>query len=161
MMMAKQEKGQALSRVAQERNVQALFHVYEDEVFLGKRPFVEGSLSIGSGRKADILLNHQSVEDIHAVVFMDGSQFVLNNNFPNDGLRVNGLMVEKVPLKTRDIIHIGPYDIHVEIEAPQDGALVDATARMQQDFSENESQKLIEPEKPVVPDPQAGCSLVL
>jgi pSer/pThr/pTyr-binding forkhead associated (FHA) protein/outer membrane biosynthesis protein TonB len=97
--------------------IQALFHVYEDETFLGKRLFENDSLSIGSSRKADILLNHQSVEEIHAVVRLDGSRLILNNHYPNDGLRVNGLSVESVPLKSRDIINIGPYEIQVEIEA--------------------------------------------
>ena len=97
----------------------AMFHVYEDELFLGKRILSKGSLSIGSSRKADILLNHKSVEKIHAVVNVEGNRLILNNNYPSDGLKVNGLSVESVPLRSRDVINIGPFDIHVEIEAPK------------------------------------------
>lgn len=122
MTMDRQAKKRMTMPDEQQRRIQALFHVYEDEVFLGKRLFENGSLSIGSSRKADILLNHQAVEDIHAVVRLDGSRLILNNHFPNDGLRVNGLSVESVPLKSRDIINIGPYDIQVEIELTEDDA---------------------------------------
>lgn len=95
----------------------ARLNVYEDETFLGKRFFADGCLSIGRSRKADILLNHPSVQDIHAVVRIDGQRLILKNNYPENGLRVNGLSVESVPLKSQDVIKIGPFDLLVEIDA--------------------------------------------
>ena len=162
--MDRQAKEHRIRPDEQQSLVQALFHVYEDDVFLGKRSFADGSLSIGSSRKADILLNHQGVEEIHAVVTLDGNRLILNNNFPSDGLKVNGLSVEKVPLKTRDIINIGPYDIHVEIEAlesdptPAVGEPAEEETPIEENIAKQESKPV---EKKVVSQPKGDCSLVL
>jgi outer membrane biosynthesis protein TonB len=108
----------------------ARLDVYEEETFLGKRLFAEGCLSIGSSHKADILLNHPSVQAIHAVVRVDGRRLILKNNYPEDGLRVNGLSVDSVPLKSQDVIRIGPFDLFVAIDKcnPNPGAAPDVNA---------------------------------
>ncbi len=68
-----------------------------------------------------MVLDHQSIADIHALVHFEGEQAFLTNKFPNNGLRLNGRSVHLEALQHEDVIDIGPFSLKVKMN-PADTA---------------------------------------
>jgi outer membrane biosynthesis protein TonB len=107
---------------------QAHIFIYENLAYVSDQRFVKDSISIGRSPRADIVLDHPSVADIHAFVYFDGPQAFLNNKFPNDGLRLNGRAIELEALAHEDVIDIGPFSLKVKMHAPPLGLKSSADA---------------------------------
>jgi hypothetical protein len=100
-----------------QRQPQARFFIYENRTYLRDRCFDKDCVSIGSNPKADVVLKHNSVKDIHALVNFDGGTAFLTNKFPNNGLRLNGRSVHLEKLNHDDVIDIGPFSLKIRMEA--------------------------------------------
>jgi hypothetical protein len=98
---------------------QAHFFIYKDLAYVSDRRFDKDHISIGRSPQADVILNHQSVADIHALVHFEGEQAFLTNRYPNNGLRLNGRSVGIEALQHEDIIDIGPFSLKIRIAAPE------------------------------------------
>jgi Inner membrane component of T3SS, cytoplasmic domain len=96
---------------------QAHIFIYENLAYVNDLRFIQDRISIGSNPKADVVLDHQSVEDFHAWVYFDGPQAYLANKFPNDGLRLNGRSAQLEVLQHEDVIDIGPFSLKVKMNA--------------------------------------------
>lgn len=92
-------------------NVALQFQVFKDQEYVRLNGFTQSKITIGRSPKADLVLNHRSVEEFHADVALKGGLFFLTNYKPNNGLRVNGRSAKKIQLKDSDVIDIGPYSI--------------------------------------------------
>jgi outer membrane biosynthesis protein TonB len=77
--------------------------------------FDKERITIGRNRHADLFLDHSSVADIHALVHFDKGQAFLTNQFPQNGLRLNGRSVHKAELRHEDVIAIGPYTLKIKM----------------------------------------------
>ena len=89
----------------------ARFFVYENKTFIGESAFDQDFILIGKSRNADLILDHQAIADIHALVQVkQGQAFLVNKNIGN-GLRLNGESIKESKLTAEDIIQIGPYSI--------------------------------------------------
>lgn len=97
----------------------ASFLIYENSNYLCDRPLTKEQISIGSSQFADVVLNSNSVADFHALVHFQQGQAFLTNNYPNDGLRLNGRTVKTAELRSKDIIQIGPYALHFNMAYEQ------------------------------------------
>lgn len=98
-------------QMAPEHLATARFFVYENLKFIGERAFEKASILIGKDINADLVLNHQAVADIHALVeFKNGQAFIQNKNTGN-GLRLNGYAVDQSMLNAEDVIQLGPFSI--------------------------------------------------
>ena len=87
------------------------FLVFKDQEYVRLNGYVQSKVTIGSSPEADLVLNHQSIADIHADVTVEAGTLLLTNYRPNDGLRVNGRSIEKIGLKRWDVIDIGPFSV--------------------------------------------------
>jgi outer membrane biosynthesis protein TonB len=96
---------------------QAHIFIYENLAYVSDRRFVKDRISIGRNPRADIVLNHPAVADIHAFVYFEGRQAFLTNKFPNDGLRLNGRAIELEALVHEDVIDIGPFSLKVKMHS--------------------------------------------
>lgn len=94
---------------------QAHFLIYENRAYVSDRRFTKDRITIGRSPKADVVLNHQSVANIHAWVHFEGEQAFLINKYPNDGLRLNGRSISKEVLRPEDIIDIGPFSLKIKM----------------------------------------------
>ncbi|MEJ2168916.1 MAG: FHA domain-containing protein, partial [Desulfobacterales bacterium] len=97
-----------------DRRPQAHIFIYENLAYVSDRRFVKDRISIGRNPRADIVLDHPAVADIHAFVYFEGRQAFLTNKFPNDGLRLNGRAIELEALVHEDVIDIGPFSLKVK-----------------------------------------------
>ena len=97
------------------RQLQAHFLIYENLAYVRDRRFTKDRISIGSSPRADVVLDHQSVANIHAWVHCEGGQAFLINKYPNDGLRLNGRSVNKEALQPEDVIDIGPFSLKIKM----------------------------------------------
>jgi hypothetical protein len=102
---------------ASQHQPQARIFIYENLAYVSDIRFIQDRISIGRSPKADVVLDHQSVEDFHAWVYFDGPQAYLANKFPNDGLRLNGRSAQLELLKHEDVIDIGPFSLKIEMNA--------------------------------------------
>jgi hypothetical protein len=96
---------------------QAHIFIYENLAYVSDRRFVKDRISIGRSPRADIVLDHPTVADIHAFVYFEGRQAFLTNKFPNNGLRLNGRAIELEALVHEDVIDIGPFSLKVKMHA--------------------------------------------
>ena len=102
--------------------VNARFFVYQDKTFIGESTFDQDFILIGKSRNADLVLDHQAIADVHALVQVkQGQAFLVNKNLGN-GLRLNGESIKESKLSTEDIIQIGPYSIIYRTGLPIDKA---------------------------------------
>jgi hypothetical protein len=92
----------------------AQFYIFKDEVFLGWDCFYKGKVSIGCGRKADVILDGDDISDIHAVVYFKGGKIIVSDRTKKGGVFVNNQEVKKVILGRFDYIDIGPYTIKIK-----------------------------------------------
>ncbi len=90
------------------------FHVYQNLHFISDLHFEKGQITIGSNHSADLFLDHQSVEGIHALVDIESGKAILTNQFPENGLRLNGEPVLKARLHPDDVIAIGPFALKIK-----------------------------------------------
>jgi outer membrane biosynthesis protein TonB len=93
------------------------FYIYEDLNLICNRVFNKDQITIGSSQEADLYLDHHSVADIHAQVDIKDDQVFLTNNFPQNGLRLNGRAVGLAELQHEDIIDIGPFSLKIKMTA--------------------------------------------
>ncbi len=107
---------------------QAHFSIYENLNYLGDSIFTKDQISIGSSREADVVLEHHSVADIHALVHFKNGQPFLTNKYPNNGLRLNGRCVGLSELQHKDVIDIGPFCIKLGIGASILNSTLSSTA---------------------------------
>jgi hypothetical protein len=110
------------------RQPQAQFSIYENLAYVSDQRFVQNSISIGSSPQADVVLDHKSIADIHALVHFEGNQAFLTNKFPNNGLRLNGRSVHLETLQHEDVIEIGPFSLKVKMDATDKTRSVAANA---------------------------------
>ena len=64
-------------------------------------------LTIGRDETNDIVLNDNSVSRNHAILEIDGDEFILIDNNSSNGVTVNGKLVTKQKVSTSDVILIG------------------------------------------------------
>lgn len=93
------------------------FYIYEDLNLICNRVFNKEQITIGSSQEADLYLDHHSVADIHAQVDFKDDQVFLTNNFPQNGLRLNGRAVGLAELQHEDVIDIGPFSLKIKMTA--------------------------------------------
>ncbi len=98
------------------RTCQAHLRIYENLAYVGDRPLDKALISIGRNPQADVVLNHDSVADIHALVKVEAGQAYLTNRYPENGLRLNGRPVDLQWLKHEDVIDIGPFSLKVRMD---------------------------------------------
>lgn len=101
----------------QEHALQTQFFIYKNLAYVSEQRFVQKRISIGSSPKADVILEHQSIADIHALVHFEGGKAFLSNKFPNDGLRLNGRSVHLETLQHEDVIDLGPFSLKIKMSA--------------------------------------------
>ena len=105
----------------------ARFYVYEDKTFIGESAFDQDFILIGKSRNADLILDHQAIADIHALVQVkQGQAFLVNKNIGN-GLRLNGESIKESKLAAEDIIQIGPYSIIYRTGLPVEPSVSQST----------------------------------
>ena len=95
------------------------FYIYEDLNLICNRVFNKDQITIGSSQDADLCLEHHSVEQIHALVHYRDNQVFLTNNYPQNGLRLNGRTVGLAELQHEDVIDIGPFSLKIKMTAPE------------------------------------------
>lgn len=95
------------------------FYIYEDLNLICNRVFNKDQITIGSSQEADLYLDHHSVADIHAQVDFRDHQVFLTNNFPQNGLRLNGRAVGLAELQHEDVIDIGPFSLKIKMTAAE------------------------------------------
>jgi outer membrane biosynthesis protein TonB len=95
------------------------FYIYEDLDLVCNRVFNKGRITIGSNHDADLYLAHPSVEQSHAVVHYLDNQVFLTNNYPQNGLLLNGRAVGLAELQQEDVIDIGPFSLKIKMTAAQ------------------------------------------
>jgi pSer/pThr/pTyr-binding forkhead associated (FHA) protein len=95
--------------------LQTHFSVYEELKLVADQVFEKNRITIGRSRRADLCLDHDAVEAIHAEVHHRKRKVFLTNRFPRNGLRLNGRSVGMVELRPDDVIQIGPYSLQLEI----------------------------------------------
>ena len=100
----------------------AHFFIYENLNYVADSKISKEQISIGRSRNADVVLDHNSVEDIHAFIHFEGQQAFLTNRYPEDGLHLNGQSVHLAKLSHEDVIDIGPYALKVKIDKEDDAA---------------------------------------
>ena len=96
------------------KRVMTQFQVYENLHFVSDLCFEKGRVTIGSSRQADLFLDHQSVAGIHALVDIKNGDAILTNQFPENGLRLNGEAVLNARLQHEDVIAIGPFALKIK-----------------------------------------------
>jgi outer membrane biosynthesis protein TonB len=96
---------------------QAHIFIYENLAYVSDRRFVKDRISIGRSPRADVILDHQSIADIHALVHFEGRQAFLTNKFPNNGLRLNGRSIKLEMLQHEDVIDIGPFSLKIKMNS--------------------------------------------
>lgn len=96
---------------------QAHIFIYENLAYVSDRRFVKNRISIGRSPRADIVLDHPSVADIHALVHFEGRKAFLTNKFPNNGLRLNGRAIQLETLAHEDVIDIGPFSLKIKMNS--------------------------------------------
>ncbi len=89
----------------------ARFFVYENLKFIGESVFAKKSILIGKDTSADLVLDHQSIANIHAMVELRNGQAYIHNKNSGNGLRLNGFAVDASMLKAEDVIQLGPFSI--------------------------------------------------
>jgi len=94
---------------------QAHFCIYENLAYVGDQRFEKEEISIGRSPEADVVLNHATVANIHALVHFEAGQAFLTNRYPENGLRLNGRPVDLQSLQNEDIIDIGPFSLKVRM----------------------------------------------
>lgn len=76
-------------------------------------PLTEGRpISIGRSRTADLTLPHESVSRTHALVRVLGDTITIEDK-STYGLHLNGDRIQQGPIKSGDLIQLGPYVIAV------------------------------------------------
>jgi hypothetical protein len=94
---------------------QAHIFIYKNLAYVSDRRFVKERISIGRNPNADVVLDHQAVADIHALVHFEGEKAFLTNKFPQNGLRLNGRSIMLEVLEHEDVIDIGPFSLKVKM----------------------------------------------
>lgn len=122
------KKFECVEAASSNQHPQAYFSIYENSQYLGDSFFAKSQISIGSSCEADVVLEHQSVADIHALVHFENGQPFLTNKFPKNGLRLNGRCVGLSELQHKDVIDIGPFSLKIGIGASILSSTQSATA---------------------------------
>ena len=105
-------------RIGQTRSrPEAHFFIYQNLAYVSDQRFAKDYISIGRSPQADVVLDHKSVADIHALVHFEGEQAFLTNKYPNNGLRLNGRSISIESLRHEDVIDIGPFSLKIKIDA--------------------------------------------
>jgi hypothetical protein len=102
-----------------DHRLQAHIFIYENLAYVSDRRFVKDRISIGRNPGADIVLDHPSIADIHALVHFEGRKAFLTNKFPANGLRLNGRKIQLETLGHEDVIDIGPFSLKIKMNAAQ------------------------------------------
>lgn len=74
---------------------------------------------IGSRDKCKILLRHDRVSQVHAVIINSGTKLVVVDLLSRTGTRLNGLKIEHEHLTQGDTLEIGPWSFRVGIDVDQ------------------------------------------
>jgi hypothetical protein len=93
------------------------FSIFENSSYVCERLITKDHISIGSSHQADVILDHERVASIHALVHFENGQVILKNKYPNNGLSLNGRSVKSSELNHRDVIEIGPFSLKVKLAA--------------------------------------------
>lgn len=73
---------------------------------------------LGRGASSDVLLPHPSVSTLHATLRQTSSGFAIVDERSTNGVEVQGSRIapeRQKPLRTGDVLRIGPYRIHVTL----------------------------------------------
>jgi outer membrane biosynthesis protein TonB len=104
------------------------FYIYEDLNLVCNRLFNKDHITIGSSRDADLCLEHKAVEQFHAVVHYRDNQVLLTNNYPQNGLLLNGRTVGLAELQHEDVIDIGPFSLKIKMTAAKSPGKIEQNA---------------------------------
>lgn len=87
------------------------------EAFIGDRFGIrEDSNAIGSSPDCEIVLPDDTIEPIHAFLYMDNGNLILEPRGPGGSTKINGrLAVRRHALKTGDVVSVGDVSFAVYI----------------------------------------------
>ncbi len=95
-----------------------------------QHPLRGKSIVVGRGEECDLALNDTSVSRVHALLEQDEhGRFHIVDRGSSNGVRVNGMEVDRIPLYAGDVIELG--DVHLQFvpkEAPFDPSALGARA---------------------------------
>ncbi|MEW6378957.1 MAG: AgmX/PglI C-terminal domain-containing protein [bacterium] len=109
------EKGEAETGAADGAVIQ--FFIFHKEKYLGWDCFQQDKVAIGRRSDADLVLNDQSIADIHAIVHVKGDQLIVSDESSGRGVRVNGKPIAICMLGPFDFVTIGPYTLKAKVKS--------------------------------------------
>jgi pSer/pThr/pTyr-binding forkhead associated (FHA) protein len=75
-----------------------------------------GTLTLGRGTAADLMIPDEAVSREHASVRIDGGTVVVEDLDSSNGTRVNGELVTQARLSHGDLLQIGSSELEVRVE---------------------------------------------
>jgi adenylate cyclase len=79
-------------------------------------PLSGGRVRLGRGSDNDIVLSDVSVSRYHAEILREGDAWSVHDLKSTNGVEVNGVSVEKAPLRPGDLLVVGAFEIRAEAE---------------------------------------------
>jgi adenylate cyclase len=79
-------------------------------------PLTGGRIRIGRGGDNDVVLSDSSVSRYHAEILREVGGWSVHDLRSTNGVQVNGVPVEKAPLRSGDLLGIGSFEIRVDAE---------------------------------------------
>ena len=77
---------------------------------------LDGNLVIGRSDASDLVLSDSGVSKQHAKLFLDATQWVLEDMGSSNGVFVNGQRESRAQLRDGDLIRIGAFEFRFEME---------------------------------------------
>ena len=82
-------------------------------------PLSGGRVRLGRGSDNDVVLSDVSVSRYHAEILREGNDgWSVHDLKSTNGVEVNGVPVEKAPLRPGDLLGVGAFELRVEAEEP-------------------------------------------
>src|SRR5262245_45404493 len=77
-----------------------------------------GRVRLGRGSDNDVVLSDSSVSRYHAEILRESDGWSVHDLKSTNGVQVNGVPVEKAPLRPGDLLGVGSFQIRVDAEVP-------------------------------------------
>ncbi len=79
-------------------------------------PLAGGRVRLGRGSDNDVVLSDVSVSRYHAEILREGDAWSVHDLKSTNGVEVNGVPVEKAPLRPGDLLGVGAFELRIEAE---------------------------------------------